>query len=219
MEHGRPLTSAPYTENLVSFGNEARGCSLSTMLGRWFPNRQARLLAPQELVRVSILLCLILPWSLGGCYWLKYEKLMHTHIELMRAMTDKMSRLLEDKAAVTPSTLNEFLYPLERARDFSRIVAQHYAERPSLSAFNRLLDVYERPHHGGRPPPHSVWQPRRFSVPGPVITRPGSPSRGAAGRGIIRPAVSGRTRPLHEAPRSPVWRHEQDPFRVIKTGQ
>ena len=113
------------------------------MLGRWFPNRQARLLAPQELVRVSILLCLILPWSLGGCYWLKYEKLMHTHIELMRAMTDKMSRLLEDKAAVTPSTLNEFLYPLERARDFSRIVAQHYAERPSLSAFNRLLDVYE----------------------------------------------------------------------------
>ncbi len=113
------------------------------MLVCWFPNRQARPPTPQWLVRVSILLCLMLPWSLGGCYWLKYEKLMHTHIELMQAMTDKMSRLLEDNDAMTPTMMGEFLYPLERARDFSRIVAGRYADRPSLTAFNRLLDVYE----------------------------------------------------------------------------
>lgn len=90
-----------------------------------------------------ILLSLVLPCCLGGCYWLKYEKLMHTHIQLMSAMTDKMNRLLEDKDPLTPTMMNEFLYPLERARDFSRIVAQRYADRPSLAAFNRLLDRYQ----------------------------------------------------------------------------
>ena len=90
-----------------------------------------------------ILLSLVLPCSLGGCYWLKYEKLMRTHIELMSAMTDKMNRLLEDNDPLTPVMMNEFLYPLERARDFSRIVAQRYADRPSLAAFNQLLDVYQ----------------------------------------------------------------------------
>lgn len=68
---------------------------------------------------------------------------MHTHIELMRAMTDKMNRLLEDNDPMTPTMMNEFLYPLERARDFSRIVAQRYADRLSLTAFDQLLDRYE----------------------------------------------------------------------------
>ena len=113
------------------------------MLGCWFPNRQARPPALQPLLRVGLLLGLALQCSLGGCYWLKYEKLMRTHIQLMGAMTDKMNRLLEDHDTLTPVMLNEFLYPLERARDFSRIVAQRYADRPSLAAFNRLLDVYQ----------------------------------------------------------------------------
>ncbi len=113
------------------------------MLGRWFPNRQARPPARHPRLRVSILLGLVLACSLGGCYWLKYEKLMHTHIQLMRAMTDKMNRLLADNDTLTPALLNEFLYPLERARDFSRIVARRYADRPSLAAFNQLLDRYQ----------------------------------------------------------------------------
>lgn len=113
------------------------------MLGRWFPNRQARPSARRPLLRVGILLGLVLQCSLGGCYWLKYEKLMHTHIQLMQAMTDKMNRILEDNDTLTPVMMNEFLYPLERARDFSRIVAQRYADRPSLAAFDRLLDLYQ----------------------------------------------------------------------------
>ncbi len=115
----------------------------TTMLGRWFPNRQARPSARRPLLRVGILLGLVLQCSLGGCYWLKYEKLMHTHIQLMQAMTDKMNRILEDNDTLTPVMMNEFLYPLERARDFSRIVAQRYADRPSLAAFDRLLDLYQ----------------------------------------------------------------------------
>lgn len=141
MEDHLLVHSAPSAEHYSE--NDAQEYSFFTMLGRWFPNRQARPLASQRLARVSILLCLLLPCSLGGCYWLKYEKLMHTHIQLMRAMTDKMNRLLEDNDPLTPAMMNEFLYPLERARDFSRIVTQRYADRPSLTAFNQLLDLYQ----------------------------------------------------------------------------
>ena len=137
MEDRLLVHSAPSARHHAE--NDTRGYSFSTMLGRWFPNRQAR----YPLVRVIILLSLVLPCSLGGCYWLKYEKLMHTHIQLMRSMTDKMNRLLADNDPLTPAMMNEFLYPLERARDFSRIVAQRYADRPSLAAFNRLLDLYQ----------------------------------------------------------------------------
>ena len=68
---------------------------------------------------------------------------MRTHIELMQDMTDKMTRLLEENDAITPTMMNEFLYPLERARDFARIVSPRYAERPSLQAFQQLMDIYE----------------------------------------------------------------------------
>ena len=68
---------------------------------------------------------------------------MHTHVELLLAMTDKMSRLVEDNETMTPTMMTEFLYPLERARDFTRIVAQRYPDRQSLSIFSQFLDIYE----------------------------------------------------------------------------
>lgn len=141
MEDHLLVHSAPSARHHLE--NNAQGYYLHTMLGRWFPNRQAQPPARYSLVRASLLLSLVLPCILGGCYWLKYEKLMRTHIQLMSAMTDKMNRLLEDNDPLTPAMMNEFLYPLERARDFSRIVAQRYAGRPSLTAFNQLLDLYQ----------------------------------------------------------------------------
>ena len=85
---------------------------------------------------------LVVGVSLGGCYWIKYTKLMRTHVELLLAMTDKMGSFLEDDRAMTPRMMNEFLYPLERARDFVRIVRRFYEGRTSLEQFERLLDVY-----------------------------------------------------------------------------
>ena len=85
---------------------------------------------------------LVVGVSLGGCYWIKYTKLMRTHVELLLAMTDKMGSFLEDDRAMTPRMMNEFLYPLERARDFTRIVRRFYEGRTSLEQFERLLDVY-----------------------------------------------------------------------------
>ncbi len=69
---------------------------------------------------------------------------MHTHVELLLSMTDKMSRLLEENETISPTMMTEFLYPLERARDFTRIAAQRYPDRQSLAIFSQLLDIYER---------------------------------------------------------------------------
>ena len=67
---------------------------------------------------------------------------MRTHVDLILSMTDKMSRLVEDNETATPTTMREFLYPLERARDFARIVSPRYADRASLTTFVELLNIY-----------------------------------------------------------------------------
>ena len=92
----------------------------------------------------GVLGCLVflLNLSAGGCYWLKYHKLMRTHVELLLAMADKMTSLLEEKRPITPKMMDEFTYPLERAQDFVRIVKGRYAQRKSLQTFEKMLDVY-----------------------------------------------------------------------------
>ncbi len=93
--------------------------------------------------RVALVVCVVVVGvSLSGCYWIKYTKLMRTHVELLLAMTDKMGSFLEDGRAIAPRMMNEFLYPLERARDFARIVKRFYEGRTSLQRFERLLAVY-----------------------------------------------------------------------------
>lgn len=112
------------------------------MLGRPSPDRQARQPHRQHSRRIFLLLALLLPLELGSCYWLKYGKLMRTHVDLLLSMAKKMSDLLEDRRTVTPTLMDEFSYPLERARDFARIVRPRYAERRSLQAFALFLDSY-----------------------------------------------------------------------------
>ena len=112
------------------------------MLGRPSPDRQARQPHRQHSRRIFLLLALLLPLVLGSCYWLKYGKLMRTHVDLLLSMAKKMSDLLEDRRTVTPTMMDEFSYPLERARDFVRIVRPRYAERRSLQAFALFLDTY-----------------------------------------------------------------------------
>ena len=110
------------------------------MLGFLSHNRQARQSAQPPLQKIVLLFLLLL--TLGGCYWLKYGKLMRTHIDLLLSMADKMGSLLEAERTITPAMMSEFSYPLERARDFARIVGRRYAERQSLQAFRQFLDIY-----------------------------------------------------------------------------
>jgi hypothetical protein len=113
------------------------------MLGFPSPDRQARQGRWRHRPRVAVLGVLLFPLAVGGCYWLKYGKLMRTHVDLLISMADKMTHLLEDGRAVTPTMMNEFSYPLDRARDFVRIVHPRYVERKSLQAFGPFLDAYE----------------------------------------------------------------------------
>src|SRR5713101_2211526 len=76
------------------------------MLGRLSPDRQAQRQGRWR----CLLIVLLLPLAIGGCYWLKYGKLMRTHIDLLVSMAKKMSDLLEDHQT---TSLEEFTYPLD----------------------------------------------------------------------------------------------------------
>ena len=43
-----------------------------------------------------------------------------------------------------PARMSEYRYPLDRARDFVRIVEGRFADRGSLQALRELCDAYER---------------------------------------------------------------------------
>jgi len=109
------------------------------MLGPLSPNRQDQRPGVRRAFIVVTALLLFFPLSVSSCYWLKYGKLMRTHIDLLLSMAKKLSDLLEDHR---PISRQEFSYPLERARDFVRIVSSRYAGRRSLQAFNDFLDTY-----------------------------------------------------------------------------
>jgi hypothetical protein len=78
----------------------------------------------------------------AGCYWSKYDKLTRTHVELLLAMARKLAAVtrVEDGP---PAAFGEYRYPLERARDFTRIVSRRFADRPSLTAFRAFTEAYE----------------------------------------------------------------------------
>src|SRR6266446_1671402 len=110
------------------------------MLGRPSPDRQAQQPPRRDSRWLLSLLALLLLLVLSGCYWLKYCRLMRTHIDLLLSMAKKMSDLLEDHQAITPPMMSEFSYPLERARDFARIAGQRYAERLKETDRLRVLN-------------------------------------------------------------------------------
>jgi hypothetical protein len=94
-------------------------------------------------VRVALALALV---ALAGCYWSKYDKLSRTHVQLLLSMAQKLDAVTRAEGA-PPSALAEYRYPLERARDFIRIVAPRFEDRRSLQALRRCCDAYERALH------------------------------------------------------------------------
>jgi hypothetical protein len=68
---------------------------------------------------------------------------METHLVLLISYSDKLESLAEDHQAVPPERWGEFTYPLERARDFSRIAAKRFPGRASLERFDVALDRYQ----------------------------------------------------------------------------
>lgn len=82
----------------------------------------------------------------AGCYWSKYDKLTRTHVQLLLAMAQKLDEVTRE-AGGPPASFAEYRYPLERARDFGRIVAGRFEGRASLAAFRRFCDAYDEVLH------------------------------------------------------------------------
>lgn len=80
--------------------------------------------------------------ALVGCYWQRYPRLIETHLALLLDYATKLQILADDHRPVPPEAWGEFTYPLERARDFSRIVAQRFPGRRSLALFDQAVAQY-----------------------------------------------------------------------------
>jgi hypothetical protein len=78
----------------------------------------------------------------AGCYFGKYDKLTRTHVQLLLSMAQKLDEVTREQGA-PPASLAEYRYPLERARDFTRIVGGRFEGRASLAAFRTFCDAYD----------------------------------------------------------------------------
>ena len=81
-------------------------------------------------VRVLLVLALV---TAAGCYWSKYDKLCRTHVQLLNEMAQKLDAVTREEDA-PPASFAEYRYPLERARDFVRIVTPRFGGRRSLAS-------------------------------------------------------------------------------------
>lgn len=79
---------------------------------------------------------------LVGCYWSRYPQLMETHLTLLDEFAAKLDDVARGERGVRLEVLPEFVYPLERAQDFSRIAARRFPDRASLRAFRVVLQRY-----------------------------------------------------------------------------
>jgi hypothetical protein len=79
----------------------------------------------------------------AGCYWSRYPEVMAMHLELLEQYAAKLTALAEGRRTVPTQDWGEFVYPLERARDFARIAAKRFPERRSLARFREVLVRYD----------------------------------------------------------------------------
>lgn len=78
----------------------------------------------------------------AGCYWSRYAEVMSMHLDLLEQYAAKLAGLAEDHRTVAAQDWGEFVYPLERARDFARIAGKRYPDRASLARFQEVLSRY-----------------------------------------------------------------------------
>lgn len=97
------------------------------------PQRRARAL--------TCFLLLLASAAVPGCYWSKYDKLCRTHVQLLTEMARKLDAVTREQDG-PPASFAEYRYPLERARDFVRIVTPRFAGRRSLAAVSAHCDAY-----------------------------------------------------------------------------
>lgn len=88
---------------------------------------------------VRLAMALLVLW---GCYWSRYPDVMETHLVLLDEFSAKLDDMARSEGGVPVEDWKEFVYPLERAREFARIVGPRYPDRGSLRAFQATCDRY-----------------------------------------------------------------------------
>jgi len=81
--------------------------------------------------------------AMSGCYLLRYEAVMETHLTLMEQYSTKLQYMADNGFEVSGGDWVEFEYPGERAEEFHRIVQESFPERKSLEAFGETLVLYQ----------------------------------------------------------------------------
>ena len=82
--------------------------------------------------------------AMSGCYLLRYEAVMETHLTLVEQYSSKLQYMADNGFEVSGGDWVEFEYPGERAEEFRRIVQESFPDRKSLQAFGETLALYQR---------------------------------------------------------------------------
>lgn len=98
----------------------------------------------------TVLGLLVLAWSVvcTGCYWMRYEALAETHLELLTSYADKLLAEVEHGRGPAPGDWPEFTYPGDRAADFARIVAGRFQGRESMRELRATIVIYQNMTRG-----------------------------------------------------------------------
>ena len=78
----------------------------------------------------------------SGCLWRGYGEILSVHVRVITAMAAKLCAVAESGKGPTAEGMAEYVYPLQRGREFLRQFSK-YRGRQSYSQFSTFLDRYE----------------------------------------------------------------------------
>ncbi len=114
--------------------------------GRLAPYRGAWNRAALRALHV-ILICAVVASAVAspGCYWLRYEEIAATHVDLMeRLAIDQRDLMAEAGEPADASDLKRLRYPLARALRFLDIVGGRRPDSVVLARLETVTEAYER---------------------------------------------------------------------------
>ena len=103
---------------------------------RWHMVKKFNPLAVAAFFALSLILT-------SGCYLVRYEAVMQTHLTLMEEYSTKLQYMADNRLEVSAADWVEFTYPGERAAEFLRIVGPRFEGQASLSSFQQSLILYQ----------------------------------------------------------------------------
>ncbi len=77
----------------------------------------------------------------AGCLWRGYATILNVHLDVLTQTADKLCGVVQAGKGPKAEDMAEYVYPLQRAREFQRQFS-NYRERRSYQDLDTLLDRY-----------------------------------------------------------------------------